>query len=939
MRRVIYFIVTCYMGFYPLFAQFGKNKVQYYEFEWFRYESLHFVVYYYKGAENLLTKIVSFAESAYDELSRKLNYSIDEKINLIYYATFSHFEQTNVIGPGFVPEGALAFATPVKKRMVLPADLPDPELYQLITHELTHIFQYHMILGENRFVGTGFMLPAWLMEGMASYFAKDETSSDKMFLRDAVVNHRIPNITESRGFSFFAYRIGHAVFDFIEEKWGVEGIRDFLLNLRTMLRGGVSRAIKRSFGLSSEQFNLEFARWLRKRYLPLFAKSGPPDDYGQPISNQEGFNTSLVGLAVSPGGELGVTFGVVRGEVDVYLLNLKKRTVIRNLTKGFNTVTGDFVAQMFTTGRSSGNDLAFSPDGNLVAVFAKKEGKRVLVLLNVIKGGIHKVIPIELDQPRNPVFHPKKMEIYFSAAKRGQFDIFKINLENFEVENVTNDEYFDLSPAISHDGSKLVYVSSRGKYMALYIKEGNEASKPLIRGKINVRDPVFSPDGKRVYFTGDLNDTENIYYISLEENKIFKLTDLVTGAFMPAIARSKDGDYTFAFTSLWNGVFGLYVADVKKPLEVSIESVEEKDTFEPPLEIYASIDRAKKYKRSPFFLQDASGGVGVTSDGILISQLQLFFSDILGDKQILAFVGSADTFSQVDLFYLDIGKRWQKGVRVFDRRLFFVTFVEDQSGNLRLLRRNVFTLTGLSSFAFYPLDKFNRLELAAGYLLRDYELPVFRPDTGEVVIFEVSDNFPFINAAFVRDNAKFAPWGAIAGNRMRIEASYGIGSKAASQVSFDIRGYMPVSLRSNFAFRLFGAASYGDNPNVIFFGGTDDFRGVRYASFSGDRAFFVNLEYRFPLVDRLHLPFMHLNNIRGRIFVDVAGAWFDSLGEDFVFWDSTGNKLQDAKSVYGFGVSFAFQGIWLHWDFSKRWDFKNVLDDSFNTSFWIGTRF
>ena len=38
-----------------------------------------------------------------------------------------------------------AFASPVRNRMVLPVDLPDRELQGLIQHELTHIFQYHLL--------------------------------------------------------------------------------------------------------------------------------------------------------------------------------------------------------------------------------------------------------------------------------------------------------------------------------------------------------------------------------------------------------------------------------------------------------------------------------------------------------------------------------------------------------------------------------------------------------------------------------------------------------------------------------------------------------------------------------------------------------------------------------------------------------------------------
>ena len=73
---------------------------------------------------DLLQKVVSYAESAYDQLSQEFNYQIEEPTPLIFYETHSDFEQNNII-LNFIPEGIGAFASPVRNRMVLPVDLPD----------------------------------------------------------------------------------------------------------------------------------------------------------------------------------------------------------------------------------------------------------------------------------------------------------------------------------------------------------------------------------------------------------------------------------------------------------------------------------------------------------------------------------------------------------------------------------------------------------------------------------------------------------------------------------------------------------------------------------------------------------------------------------------------------------------------------------------------
>jgi len=132
---------------------FGQNKIAYRKFEWHVYHSPHFNVHYYSAEESSLQKVVSFAESDYDDVSRFLNFQIKEPIPLIFFATHSAFEQNNII-LDFIPEGVGAFASPVRFRMVMPIDDPDGETIAIMRHELTHIFQYHMLFQGSAHVGT-----------------------------------------------------------------------------------------------------------------------------------------------------------------------------------------------------------------------------------------------------------------------------------------------------------------------------------------------------------------------------------------------------------------------------------------------------------------------------------------------------------------------------------------------------------------------------------------------------------------------------------------------------------------------------------------------------------------------------------------------------------------------------------------------------------------
>jgi outer membrane protein assembly factor BamA len=155
-------------------------------------------------------------------------------------------------------------------------------------------------------------------------------------------------------------------------------------------------------------------------------------------------------------------------------------------------------------------------------------------------------------------------------------------------------------------------------------------------------------------------------------------------------------------------------------------------------------------------------------------------------------------------------------------------------------------------------------------------------------------------------------------------------------VSLDARQYIPVTLRSNIALRVFAGASDGNRPQPVFFGGLDTIRGTEYRELYGNRGFFANVEYRFPLIDYLAFPFMSFQGLRGVAFFDVGGAWIQD-DPTYDFYDEDENRLEDGIAAYGLGFTVRFLGLDLNWDVARRWDFKEELDTQ--TSFWIGTRF
>jgi hypothetical protein len=929
---------------------FGKNKIQYREFDWSIYHSPHFDVYYYEAAADQLEKVVSFAESAYDRLSRQFDFQIQEPTPLIFYGTHGAFEQNNII-LNFIPEGTGAFATPVRFRMVLPIDLPDSELMALLLHELTHIFQYHILFQGSITRGLTARPPTWLMEGMASFMAQDETARDRMFLRDAVVNDQIPMVTQWQGGGFFAYRIGHAVFDFMVERWGWEGFLDFVYEFRNTIGAGVGRAVERTFRMDPEEFDQEFRLWLRKQYLPRLLETGEPGEFGRPFRAVQGRQGVELSPTASPSGDLVAAFTTTAGRVDVAIFDAVNRRFLRNLTPGFSNEYQYLVSQELTLGRKMGRDLTFSPDGNLVAVFGKREAGRSLFLVDVLKGGVYKRLDLPgLEQQLSPAFSPDGRRVAFSAWDEGNFDIFVVDLETEEVTNVTQDEIFDGAPVFSPDGESLVISSMVGQegYAKLFRVPLNQPGQrtQLTFGESNENDPVFSTVADRIYFTSDRSGgIENIFGLDLDTGEVKQYTNAVTGCFMPTVLAQPEEEKV-VFTAMWKGSFRLYVAEVGEPVgdpqpsEVAEGSVtaQELPRFEPEIQVAISDDNKEKYGGFKLFLEDAQTAIGIDDDQTFIGQVVISFTDYLGDKRLIGLFSSVDSFSNFDVAYFDLSRRWQWSLRLFDDRSFFlqrdlVTGDIDRD-------RQVFQQTGAIASLIYPLSFYTRAEIGAGYMLRKLD---------DQFIGAIDDDFPVIQGALVGDSAVFAPWGPISGRRWRLDGFYAPdvddGGIVTASVDIDVRQYVPLTRRSNFALRAFAGlseSSRDNTPSPIFFGGLDTVRGVPFRGLAGDRGFFVNAELRYPLIDILATPVIGFQGIRGVLFFDVGTAWFSDF-QDFDFYDSDNDQFQQGIASYGFGVTARLFGLSLNWDFAKLLRpnpvIEDALGDGFLTSFWIGTRF
>ncbi len=934
----------------PAMAQFGKNKITYEKFDWRVYHSPHFDIHYDASMEPFLDELISNAESAYLQLSRDLDHELRFRVPLIAYKTQGEFQQTNIT-LSELPDGVGAFAEPAQYRMVLPIDLPPDRLYELVSHELVHIFQYDLFF--EGYLGRAIRSspPTWLMEGMASYFADDEDNLDRMAIRDAVVNNILPPIQALDVLSFLTYRYGHAIFDYIETEHGKEGIRNFIFEYRkNLISNNVEKAIKEAFGYDVETFNRQFNRFLRRKYFPVLLEKKSPDDYGKEIGIRKA-NVYTFSPTASPSGELIAALSTPRLELDLIVLAAEDGEVTRNLTRGWTNKYRTLETSAFSAKR----DLSWSPNGDTVAVLARQENQWPLLLYDAVRGKLTgRIVFDDIVECASPAFSPDGQLVAFEGNRKGVVDIFEVDLQTREIRNLTADDYFDANPWYSADGKTLVYNRRIGEHWKLFTVDLSDASRKtqLTFGAANDVQPAYSRDGKRIYFSSDRGEygIYNIHMMDLASGAVAQYTDVVGGCFSPVELADRDGASYLAFTAFHGGTFRLYRMELKQPV-ARVEPEElagetEAEPFELPLTL-----RADETSKGPYKLRwDVEApyvAIGVTDDGTLLSDAAVEFSDLLGDQRIRIIASSVSDYANYNVSYLNLGRRLDWGAEVHDYRDYFLT--RSSSGSIN--RDQTYRVTGGTTFAVYPVSRNSRVEGSVGLSEQSQDLVQFDPLDG-LRFVSASDRYATAGLALVNDTARYQSFGPFQGKRFRLSTTYGAHLSGdfegdIQEHRIDLRSYKQATRRSLLAHRVAAVINTGDRWSTYGFGGVNQLRGYEFRDFFGSNIAWTNLEFRFPLFDDLRFPVISLGDIRAFVFLDVGAAWLDdslwydpaignirfdpTTGEpvEFKFWDSDESRLQDGRGSYGAGIQLPFiGGLNLNWVWSKRLDFTQIRCDT-----------
>ncbi len=975
------------------FPYYGKNKINYEDFQWKTYSTDHFTIYFYVNELDLVSTLATVAERAYFRLSEILKHHLSRPTPLIYYRTYTDFEQTNLFQ---VSEGILGVSEPVLHRVALHGDMPVDELLDLVVHELTHIFQFDLLWGKELApIYSVVQPPLWVFEGLSEYLTGRWSPWSSLIVRDAVLNDRMPELREDGEFILRyplprdpAYDFGHALYEFIVDRFGQNAIREFWSSLRNLPAIPLSRPdfIKRSFNLKTKEFNQAFKRYLREKARPFLLRENP-EDYSITLGPEFPMNPYYFAFShtLSPSGDIAatITYNAKDEDIDIVLISTKDGRVIKNITKGY---TSRYEYIRFEVDPSSGPGLAWSPEGDRIAFFGRHGRRYSLFIIDAFKGKTLKKFAIPYDQPTAPCFDPDGDKLLFTAFERGHRDIFQIDLKTGEIANLTQDSIFEKAPSLSPDGQWLAFTVREDGYDHIVIAPRNDLNqrRRLTSGQWNAITPVFSPDGQKIYFSGDEREAYNLYVYDLKNSTINRLTDVRTGNFFPCPIRSDPKKIVFASFNkgsfqLFKSEFDLTTTEIIKEKQNSKDNdaannltflsfYGQEDLAQKEMEIKVTIDptKIKPYQGLDklFLTERPPIDAAVSTDGSVYGGSVITLSDMLADHTFLFMATQVRSFRSYFIGYLNQKRRLQFLTMAYDLTEYYYTPYDYLDPTLYYYDYLTYQdamatrqITAAEFAGYYPLNRYHRLEFSLGAYhyeenyLDPFTLRFFSP--GAYGLFW-NGNILQASLSLIGETTFFKYYGPASGYtyRFTINQALPVSSSFFSNTTIqaDIRKYFYLTEDIVLALRWEGFASRGRDPWVFYYGGNNQVRSANFYNLIATEGWYLNAELRFPLINAALTILGQIGPLRGVFFFDVTRS--KVKGYPAKFYRFEGDYFSpiihefEAIGSYGYGFQFFLLGLPIHLEFVKRLEFSSLrrpLDFSsygrFETKLWIGFDF
>ena len=793
---------------------------------WFTLSTEHFDIIYHSGLERVASEAAIYAEDAYATLKAEFG-DAPTRIKLVLsdqgdYSNGFSDPTTNTVG---------IFAAQFRS-----ADTFNPRLgswwQTVIFHEIAHAIDLTQVRGPAKDAQRIFgQIPAQtairpypFIEGLVVYMkykklgqSRLNDSNTRMVLRQMVLDGKFPTLDEIRQaysrsawppLGFLVYNYGAWLVQYLEVRFGPDAVRRFAeANAGMSAFKDFNAPFQQAFGVSLDQIYADFVKWLPSQF------EGEIADIRSAGLTQATKLTTLGFYSETPSdGSAGLIYS--------------HRSPLRS---GVRLRVNESERELISGG---GDFPQWSPDGRYVIFTGTAEASPYSVIsdlyrLDNLTGETKRLTT------NSRIYYARyapdgKSAFVARNSVDGSSELAQVWFDQNSVQTLRlfpNQDGVIHSFAIAPDGKSLVMsLLKRGGFQDLYryVPDTGQLT-PLTQNRDVESDPVFSPDGKYVIYSADVNRVYNLYALRLEDGAAFQVTNLLGGAFSPTISFSKQQIIFSGYDSSGYNLYQIpYSPNTWKPVELSKETLPE---FKPAEAARGQPYNSFNYLR-PLYWSPSAGLTSLGSSFGVSAGVQFSATDPVGVQGYSVSAG-------VDSFF--------RGV-FYDASYFFaglgapITLQVVGSGpeNAQALGVSFYSSGSSMGVQYVRLDTLDQPAVT-----HQFSVGFSTTSSTSSDLFRSRTTATVVGSTFVRENN--GVWqGKVRGV---LGYSFRLPVEPSHVFSLKLAGGFTTSPLSVDAFDL-GFS----NDLVLYLGGSPSFwvRGYNAGRFRGQQAVVGSLEYRLP---------------------------------------------------------------------------------------------
>ncbi|MCQ2250630.1 MAG: hypothetical protein MJZ66_05920 [Bacteroidales bacterium] len=433
---------------------FGKNRVQYSEFEWMFYRYPKFDTYFYQQGKDIAQYTCDRAGVIIPEMEKFFDKTLQRRIVFIVFNRIEEFRQSNI---GLETDnsqsnlGGVAKILDNKVFLYFDGDHNryDAQIREAVAQILLGVSINGNGLKNKVSTSSSMALPEWYSSGLSYYAANQWNAGIEDVLRDGFQSGKYRKIQFLSGDD--AKYAGYSMWYFINRNFGRDAVSRILYF--TGINKDCNVAINQVLNVKFRKLNKQWVEYYREKFgvSDAAAKASAPQENGL-ILGKYRRNTIYDNPMQSPDGKYTFYATDKEGKTKVMLMDNETGKASKILRRG---------QPLEQVQEHNYPVAAWHPTGRILSFVIEEQGYAYLYQYNVETAALSRRMLPRFDKVFSMDYSDEGLDMVLSVQMSGMTDILVMNIASGSFESITQDQADDIDPKFIENGTKIIFASNR----------------------------------------------------------------------------------------------------------------------------------------------------------------------------------------------------------------------------------------------------------------------------------------------------------------------------------------------------------------------------------------------------------------------------------------------------------------------------------------------